>query len=370
MSALDDYNYRDLTPFVARDRNRLRRPPMIEEIEWFDQVQPALTSAYVIKGVLDQGALSVLFGPSNSGKTFFALDLAFHTASTTMWRDRRVDPGSVLYLAAEGGNGIANRIVALRQQYGIADVPLALRRAGLDLLDPTADVQRVIDLAGEIAGRAPLRMIVVDTLSRAIAGGDENGPVDMTAFVRNVDAIRHATGAHIIVVHHTGKDAARGARGHTSLLGAIDTEIEIAVDEEGNRAATVSKQRDHPGGETFGFTLEKVDLGLDQDGELVTSCVVAIAETITAYNGTPSLTTSRNILKLIDEGWSSKNPLTTAPQSKKTARYAPRFLSQHFAMRQADIEKLIGSWLDNEIVVMDVVDTNTKKRGLRVQQWI
>jgi RecA-family ATPase len=75
--------------------------------------------------------------------------------------------------------------------------------------------------------------------------------VDMTSFVRNMDTLRQTTGAHLMVVHHTGKDAARGARGHNSLRAATDTEIEVQIDEDGTRSAMVTKQRDHAGGESY-----------------------------------------------------------------------------------------------------------------------
>ncbi|MEX6506956.1 helicase RepA family protein [Jiella sp. M17.18] len=265
-------------PMGQNDPLEFRRLPMLGEIEWFDDLKPALTSHYIVKGLLDSAAMSVIYGPSNSGKTFFALDLAYHVASDQEWRGRRVNGGIVLYLAAEGGNGIANRIVALRDHHGASSVDLALRRAGLDLLNPNADVQRVIDLSASLAGRGKVVLIVVDTLSRVLAGGDENGPVDMTAFVKNVDRIRAETGAHVMVVHHTGKDAAKGARGHSSLRAATDTEIEITADESGTRTATVQKQRDHQGGDTFGFTLSSVEIGTDQDGDPVRTCIIVDAE--------------------------------------------------------------------------------------------
>ena len=128
-------------------------------------------------------------------------------------------------------------------------------------------------LIKEIKKHGEFDLIVIDTLSRVMAGGDENSAADMTALIRNVDAIRATTGAHILTVHHTGKDTARGARGHSSLRAATDTEIEIA-NEDGARAAVVTKQRDHNGGETFAFDLKSVSLGHDQDGDEVTSCVV------------------------------------------------------------------------------------------------
>ena len=136
-----------------------------------------------------------------------------------------------------------------------------------------------MDLSAEVRAKLPEapHLIVIDTLSRVMAGGDENSAADMTALIRNIDAIRENTGAHILTVHHTGKDAARGARGHSSLRAATDTEIEI-MNEDGNRAAVVTKQRDHNGGETFAFGLKPVLLGHDQDGDEVSSCVIEVAD--------------------------------------------------------------------------------------------
>lgn len=252
-----------------------KNTPQAPAIEWFKDIQPALTDAYIVKGVVAQEAMSVVYGPSNSGKTFFALDLAYHIAIGAQWRGRRVRQAAVLYLAAEGGRGIANRIVALRRETGVEDAPFALRRAGMDLLKDQADLKAVYDLAQHVKSQAeglPL-FIVIDTLSRVMAGGDENSAQDMTALIRNIDAIREATNAHIMLVHHTGKDTAKGARGHSSLRAATDTEIEVQS-EDGERAAQVTKQRDYQGGETFAFALKGVPLGVDQDGDEVKSCIV------------------------------------------------------------------------------------------------
>lgn len=254
-------------------------PKRPSDLEWFDDVEPVLGGAYLVKGVLDVGTMSVVYGPSNSGKTFWTLDLAYHIAIGAEWRGRRVKQACVLYLAAEGGRGLINRVASLRLEHGVCDVPLAVKRAGLDLLHDQADLQHIVDLAAEVQATKPglPLLIVVDTLSRVMAGGDENSASDMTALIRNLDAIRAATGAHMLTVHHTGKDAARGARGHSSLRAATDTEIEIA-NEDGARAAMVTKQRDHNGGETFAFDLKPVSLGHDQDGDEVTSCVVEAAD--------------------------------------------------------------------------------------------
>lgn len=258
---------------------RAMRPTGVEvakiDLEWFDDITASLSDAYMVKGVLGAGTMSVVYGPSNSGKTFFAIDLAMHIASETEWRGRRVNGAAVLYLAAEGGKGVANRVASIKAEWGLCGVPFALRRAGMDLLNRDADLKAIIDMAAEVRQRSgkDRMLIVIDTLSRVMAGGDENSAADMTALIRNIDLIREATGAHIMLVHHTGKDTARGARGHSSLRAATDTEIEVQ-NEDGNRAAIVTKQRDYQGGETFAFELKPVHLGYDQDGDEVSSCVI------------------------------------------------------------------------------------------------
>lgn len=286
------------------------------DLEWFDDIEPSLTDAYLVKGLLSSGAMSVIYGPSNSGKTFFALDLAYHIALGAPWRGRKVIQSAVLYLAAEGGRGVLNRISALKLEHGVCDVPLAVKRAGMDLLHDQADLQHITELAQEVKARkpdAPL-VIVIDTLSRIMAGGDENSAADMTALIRNIDAIRELTGGHVILVHHTGKDTAKGARGHSSLRAATDTEIEVAND-NGARAAMVTKQRDYQGGETFAFGLKSVSLGMDQDGDEVTSCVVVVADeasfkeqrAIQRVTGVQKLILE-GIDQMIGEGACRKNP--------------------------------------------------------------
>ena len=198
-------------------------------IFWERDAKPVLSASYMVKGWLGRSQMSVVYGPSNVGKSFFCLDVAFCIAADIEWQGAKVRGGPVLYLATEGGNAFHNRVVALRDEYKKTGVRLAVRPSPIDLLRPEADLARLIELCQSIEAEvgAPLSMIVVDTLSRAMAGGDENGPTDMTAFIANLDALRNATGAHIMIVHHSGKDTAKGARGHSSLRAATDTEVEL-----------------------------------------------------------------------------------------------------------------------------------------------
>jgi hypothetical protein len=225
----------------------------------------------LIKGLIDQSTMSVVYGDSNVGKTFVTMDISHHVATGTRYAGLKTSAARVVYVAAEGGKGAMKRIMALEEKYGMPGDPSAflLLPMPLDLRRPDADLNPFIAAMNNL--NAPPGLIVVDTLSRALAGGDENSSVDMGAIVKHFDVIRNAMGAHLMVVHHTGKNKAAGARGHSLLRAATDTEIEIA---EGTIAVT--KQRDLDKSWSSGFSLEVRTLGIDEDLEPITSCTVRL----------------------------------------------------------------------------------------------
>ena len=104
-----------------------------------------------------------------------------------------------------------------------------------------------------------------------MAGGDENSGKDIGAAVKVMDKIREETGAHVCLIHHCGKDEARGARGHSSLRAAIDTEIEITRP-EGSIISTVraTKQRDLQAGDAMPFSLKVITIGMNRRGKPIT----------------------------------------------------------------------------------------------------
>lgn len=243
-----------------------------------ENARPVLSSSYLVKGWLGKSQMSVVYGPSNVGKSFFCLDLAFAIAANQEWNGCKVRGGTCLYLATEGGNAFRNRVYALREAKGVERAPLVVRPSPIDLLRAEVDMPALAELCKEVTEvYGSIEMIVVDTLSRAMAGGNENGPEDMTRFIGNLDVLRDLTGAHIMVVHHSGKDTAAGARGHSSLRAATDTEIELEVDDSGLRLAKTTKQRDMEPKPPLGFTLAVHELGTDEDGDSVTTCTIEIA---------------------------------------------------------------------------------------------
>jgi hypothetical protein len=270
-------------PFFRTISNNIRIEPELPEPEdWrelelirFADMQPRLDGRPLVKGLLDREQISVFYGEPGCGKTFLVLDLALHIAAGLCWFGRKVDQGAVVYVAAEAGRGIFNRVAAWRFQHKFDDIPFAAVTSPIDLCHPEAgDVDRLIEKIRS-EDLDPLALIAIDTVSRALAGGNENPSNDMGALVLSLDRLRNEFGCHILGVHHCGKDQTRGARGHSLLRGAVDTEIEV-VRHDGLKVstATIAKQRDGILGDQITFRLHPVELGRNEDGDPVTSCII------------------------------------------------------------------------------------------------
>jgi hypothetical protein len=241
-------------------------------------------STPLIKGLLDQGAMSVMYGDSNTGKTFVAMDMGFHIGAGIPYAGMKVTKQLVVYIAAEGGRGAKKRLRALREKFGAraSNVAFFLLATSVNLRDPAADLNPLIEALRALCERvgASVGFLVVDTMSRALAGGDENSSVDVGLLVKNFDALRAATGAHLMVVHHSGKDRARGARGWSGLRAATDTELEVA-----ENTIAVGKQRDLDKSWSSGFELEVRTLGVDEDGDPITSCTIRLVDAVAVKVG-------------------------------------------------------------------------------------
>ena len=290
--ALEAINQRECTPplapaevagiahSVARyapgETDKVQLLPDAFPLLWYATMDRAAPCKQLVKGLLLAQSLIVLYGDSNSGKSFFLLDLALHIAAGRRWRGQKVEAGMVVWICGEGAIGMRNRLAAARKAHPeLRDaLPLAVLPMAVNFMD-AASVNVLIATirAAEAECGHKAALIVVDTLARAMAGADENAAADMGENIASADRIRRETGAAVAYIHHSGKDASRGARGSGALRAAVDTEILI----EGQadvRTATVSKQRELPGGQRYAFELVTIDLGSDDDGEPITSAVV------------------------------------------------------------------------------------------------
>jgi hypothetical protein len=160
--------------------------------------------------------------------------------------------------------------------HGLRVPNFAIVRNPINLFDGEADSQAIIDTVRQLEAQRQqkVRLIVGDTLARLSAGANENAGQDMGLVIQNFDRIRTECDAHFMLIHHSGKAVAAGARGWSGIRAAIDTEIEV-TDSPSGRCAEITKQRDLASkGERIGFRLDRVELGLSKWKTPVTSCVV------------------------------------------------------------------------------------------------
>lgn len=226
---------------------------------------------YRVKNILPRDGVAAIFGPPGSAKTFLALQLAFSISDGDEWFGYRVEPCSVLYVCLEGQGGLPQRIQTYVKYHGAqGGKRLRFITEPFSLLyqdDLSALVRTVCN-----SGLLP-RVIIIDTLSAASAGADENSSADMGRLLEAAKRIREECGGLVILVHHSGKDASKGLRGHSSLAAALDTIIHVTrVDAQ--RSWELAKAKDGLDGKEHPFQLCSVELGVDEDDDPITSCVV------------------------------------------------------------------------------------------------
>ena len=266
-----------------------------------EQFLEAPPARWLIKHVLqeDPGGVAVIYGASGSGKSFITLDMAAAILQGLPWRGRKTQQGAVIYVCAEGAGGFRNRLRAYEQQHNVT-LPIGIIENAPNMLEAS----HVKLMLAAIAAFGPAVLIIFDTLAQVTPGGDENASATMTMAVNNCRSVAKAAGATCMLVHHSGKDIEKGARGHSSLKAAVDTELCVQRAEEGPaRAVKVTKQKELYDGEEFGFELDVIVLGQDADGDDISSCVVrhtsgTMAEIKKADSGSGKI--QRAVLNCVD----------------------------------------------------------------------
>ncbi|GAB2782051.1 hypothetical protein GCM10027040_05110 [Halomonas shantousis] len=251
--------------------------PLFDLLEPFGEfIQKQTPILKLVRGLLGEGCLSVLYGAPGAGKSFLALDLGFAIATGQPWMDRDTQQGPVIYACGEGVGGLRQRGRGIAQVKGQAASDFYFLPHAMSAPDETEELEKVLARVKDRHGRSP-SLLIVDTLSRFFGSGDdENSAKDMKRFFDALGALiaKHPA-LHIMVVHHSGKTQESGMRGSSALQGAADTVIACKKNAKGLHDARVEKQKDGPENIILPFRLEPVDLGEDAGGERLTTCTVA-----------------------------------------------------------------------------------------------
>lgn len=238
-------------------------------------LRPALDRREIVKDFIPARALVEIHAEAGGGKSAVIVDLCLHIADGREYRGRRVERQPVIYCALEGHGGIDNRVIAAAAELDITEAPFALVKASDNFRDPEAAAKAAAlakQLVAEHGGDCPV--VVIDTFTAALgAGGSDCDPADVTAFLANVQ--EHLLGrCSVLIAHHYGKDASRGARGWSGLRAALDVEAEIDRDDD-LRVLRITKSRDGSDVQAgMCFRLHGREIGTNTYGEPVTAVVV------------------------------------------------------------------------------------------------
>ena len=229
-------------------------------------------TAWLVKELVETSTLGIIYGPSGEGKTFVALDVALSVATGRAWHDHAVQRGPVAYVVAEGSRGIAKRVQAWMDQHDEANVSNAFfLLSDVQLLVP-GDVGGLIEAIATTCPRPAL--VLLDTFSQCFVGGEENSASEVGVALAAARRIVQATGAAVLPVHHTGKLRPNSERGSSALRGNVDIMVSVSMDKD--RVVTVkqTKAKNHEPMRPLRLKLTQVEVGTEDDGEPVTSCVL------------------------------------------------------------------------------------------------
>lgn len=326
-SILSDFDDLTSDPEVAEQLKKSNEAKAIKEsrfkLETASEFVVRRKASWIIKGVLPNANLGVFYGASGSGKSFFVFEMLAAVARGIEWRGHKTRKARICWVAAEGQEDMRKRVAGYCAHHGINPNDFEMHFVSnapnlLDMEDTKALVRQIM-LKGQFD------MVAIDTLAQVMPGGNENSGEDMGKVLGHCKEITRVTGAMVGLVHHSGKDESRGARGWSGLRAAADFEFEVIRSDE-ERVAIVTKMKGGADGEEFGFRLETIVVGQDEDGDDETTCVVSFTDgsrqSVAASKGPKGDTnalvfqTAKDLIDFGGESPVTENELITAAVSK------------------------------------------------------
>jgi hypothetical protein len=254
---------------------------------------------WLVESIIPKRAFVALFAPPASWKSFIALDLAEAIATGREWMGYKIPKkGAVLFISGEGHGGMGARVKACKIQNNSPDgANLYVIRAQINIRSSQEDFDALTSAINELVAQIdePLEIIILDTLMRMSGGNfNENSSEDMGGFISQTGKLQQLYNCALMVIHHSGKHI-KGLRGHSSLLGAVDTELEIQRQDSvinsadtsviGNAILTVSKQKDGADSIVVGIEVVLVEIGTSSLGfEITTSLAIRHNQDIAGSN--------------------------------------------------------------------------------------
>lgn len=271
-----------------------------------------------LKGILPYSGLAAMYGPSASGKSFLGLDLGIAICEGADWFGIRTTKSTVIYVALEGESGFKNRVAAWELENSRPLPPsISMVMQPFHITKP----EDVDDLAAAVPYGS---VVIVDTLNRAAPTSDENSSKEMGEILEACKRLQALIDGLVVLIHHTGKDTTRGARGHSSFFAALDGAIEVERTAT-QRSWTVAKAKDGQDGKNIPFDLKRHVLGFDVDGDEITSCTVTPVQGNVFAKPQPKGKSQQSALKVIEQQIANLVNPTTGIAGSPANRVCLRF---------------------------------------------
>jgi hypothetical protein len=324
--------------------------------------RPKLVWHYAAKSWFRRAETSVLYGPSNCGKSALVCHLGYCIVTGSNFFGARVKQGIVVHVGAEAPESVLDRMQAYDLESAPHTSPYVVRMAPVDLSDSDAVETFICELKklhGEHGEK--IILIVFDTLARSIGATDENCAASMTQVAKSAERIARTLKAHVMLVHHTGKDTDRGGRGSSALRGAVDTEISLIPLKTGDVRVAHEKQRTMRKGEPTYFRTESFVLGFDEDGEDRTTVkAVEVSESAPSEAGKKAGTDARYDVAILTalhiRGMTGSNASKPFRPNDIVETIPPEFFGDIKAeSRQRNIARALANLASRENAVIEKV---------------
>lgn len=373
-SARDKWSIPEPQDDVAREEANREDGDSVFSLLDLDELEALPPPTWLIEEMITDHGLSIIYGDPGTGKSFIALDMALRIAFGMDWHGVDTEQTGVLYIAGEGARGLGKRVKGWRREYAMegVDAPFLLLPVAVQMLEPKdiAKLCRTIDAAKARAG-FPIGLTIIDTVSRALAGQDENGQESMSLFVAACGDVQIHTGGAVIGVHHSGKDKEKGMRGSTVLLGACDASLKVT--KSGDTAVLkTEKQKDAEEAPQINFKLKKIEWAAGFEKPDSTLIPIKVEAASSQSRGLSKHQCIR-LLEEIDAAWLRKKPWSVSPQTKAQGRYLPGWMFTEFGVSDELAKTILGDWQQADIIEEATVDRETKRKGLcvlkRPEDW-
>lgn len=294
---------------------------------------------WLIKNIIPESSIGYIYGPPASGKTFLAFDMVACVARGVPWNGYKTRQGCVIYVCAEGAYFFRNRIKAYMQANELEALDIAVLDGNPDLLKKS-DIRELVTACKSL--EIKIAAVVLDTYASCMSG-DENSAQDVGQVIKACKYMQRELDTVIMLVHHSGKDLTKGARGNSSLRAGVDFEFQVSK-LGGLVAFENKKQKDGPDDIEHHFKLREITIGIDDDLDEIKSCVIEKAEKELKDEDNKPKGVRENALYDGIGNWLAMND--GYPEREQLIK----FVAEENAMRATDLNRTLDKMLEKEIV--------------------